>query len=213
MTILFDLDGTLLDTQEDLHRSVNATLLQLPLPEITMAQTCSFVGNGIPKLLECALQAQKQRLPEALALFLPYYHVHMNDHTAPYPGILQLLADCRTKGWKTAVVSNKDDTAVRALCEQFFPGLLDFAIGRRDDMPPKPAPDSCFAALRALGAQDASDAVYVGDSEVDIATAKAAGLPLIAVSWGYRSREVLLQNGAELVAEDCGELWEMLDAR
>jgi len=210
MTILFDLDGTLLDTQEDLQRSVNFTLREMQMPEITQQQTRAFVGGGITKLLERALpKNEKQRLPEALALFLPHYQVHMNDHTAPYPGVLQLLADCRAKGWKTAVVSNKDDAPVQALCAQFFLGLLDFSIGRRDGLPPKPAPDSCYAALAALGASTQAT-VYVGDSEVDIATAKAADLPLIAVSWGFRDAEVLRQNGAAQIVENCAELWALL---
>ena len=207
--VLFDMDGTLLDTLSDMQGAVNHILFENGWPQRTREEIRAFVGNGAAKLMERAIPEPiaPQQFHEILASYKDWYQAHNCVKTAPYPGIPEVLAELEKMGVKTAVVSNKPDATTKALAARFFPGLP--AFGQRDDVPPKPAPDLVFRALETLG-EDAADAVYVGDSEVDVATARNAGLPLIAVSWGFRGREKLEIAGAEHIADTAPQLLEML---
>lgn len=195
---IFDLDGTLLNTLEDLADSMNAVLRQFGYPERSLAEVRNFVGNGIRKLVERSAPSgtaagEIDRMFEA---FLPYYKEHCADKTKPYEGIWELLTKLREKGVKIAVVSNKADIAVKALCEQYFPGFFHEAVGERTGISRKPAPDTVNEVLKNLQINK-TRAVYVGDSEVDVQTAKNARIDCIAVSWGFRDVSVLKAAGAE----------------
>lgn len=206
-TVLFDMDGTVLDTLHDLWASTNAVLRALGYPERTLGEIRSCVGNGAENQIRRALPAgaDERTLADALARYRAHYAAHCRDHTAPYGGIVPVLRALRAAGKELAVVSNKPDAAVKLLNEEHFAGLIHVAIGETPERRRKPTPDTVFAALEALGAPG-DGAVYVGDSEVDVETAKNAGLPLIAVSWGFRSREALECAGAEVIIDDPKEL-------
>ena len=208
-TVLFDLDGTLLDTLEDICGAANHTLRELGYPERTLAEMRRFVGNGAEMQMRRALgaDADEETVAKALALYKPYYAAHCQIKTKPYAGVLELMAALKAEGFRLAVVSNKPDATTKTLAARFFPGLP--AFGQRDDVPPKPAPDLVFHALDTLGVATA-DAVYVGDSEVDVATARNAGLPLAAVSWGFRGRQALAEAGAAVIVDTAVELLEVL---
>ena len=210
-TILFDMDGTVLDTLQDLWASTNAVLRELGYPERSLDDIRSYVGNGARNQIRRALPegSDDAAIDGALARYRVYYAAHCRDHTKPYSGVTETLRRLKRAGKKLAVVSNKPDAAVRLLAAEHFGGLLDVAIGETPALRRKPAPDMADAALAALGA-DKSGAVYVGDSEVDVATARNAGLPLIAVSWGFRSREALTAAGAETIADTPEELLALL---
>ena len=212
-TILFDLDGTLLDTLEDLADAVNHILERHRCPQRTLDEVRLFVGNGLGMLMRRSLPAQySQTVSDLLAEELrTYYTAHSRIKTAPYAGVRELLETLHAAGAKVAVVSNKADEAVGELCSFYFPGLVDAAVGETAGRRPKPAPDAVELALERLHA-DKTDAVYVGDSQVDLDTAKAAGLPCIAVTWGFRSREDLVKAGAETLADSVEELSRLLQA-
>lgn len=209
--IIWDLDGTLLNTLTDLADAVNTALAVHSLPARTTEEIRRFVGNGIPKLIARAVPAGTDAAMEAsvLASFTAYYKEHMNDHTAPYDGILPLLDDLRAAGVRMAVVSNKADYATLELVRLHFGERIDAAIGARDGVPKKPAPDSVFTALDALGVP-AAEAVYIGDSEVDVATGENAGMDVIAVSWGFRDTATLQDAGAEVICGSVEALAEKL---
>ena len=209
--VVFDLDGTLLDTLEDLTAATNYALTSHGLPPRGIDEVRAFVGNGIPKLAARAVPAGTDKKTEAavLASLLSYYKAHCRERTRPYPGVTDLLADLKRQGIKTAVVSNKADAAVQLLCADYFAGLCDFAVGERADVRKKPAPDAVFAALTALG-EAREDAVYVGDSEVDVKTAANAGLPCVSVTWGFRDERVLLDAGAKTLVPDAKTLERLL---
>ncbi len=196
-TIVFDLDGTLLDTLEDLWTAVNAALAKYHLPLRTKEEVRSFVGNGIAKLIERAVgEVSPEVFQGALAEFKRYYGEHCEDKTQPYEGILPLLEECKKRGIQTAVVSNKADFAVKKLASTYFEGLLLAAVGENEEggIHKKPAPDSLLAVMQSLGAKK-EEVVYVGDSEVDIQTAQNAGVDCISVTWGFKDREFLRANG------------------
>lgn len=197
---IFDLDGTLLDTLEDLADSTNYVMHSFDYPERTLAEVRSFVGNGIRKLLERS--APKGTSPEEIdrmfAQFKEHYGAHCADKTKPYDGIMDLLSRLQEQGIKLAVVSNKADYAVKALCEQYFPGVFDEAVGERVGIARKPAPDTVNEVLKNLQI-DKSQAVYIGDSEVDVQTARNAEMDCIAVDWGFREASVLKEAGAEII--------------
>lgn len=197
-TIIFDLDGTLLDTLEDLMDSVNYAMEKYGFPLHTIEEIRSFVGNGAPKLIERSIPQGKENpsYDAVLAAFKEHYAAHCEDKTNPYAGIMELLAKLKDKGYRMAVVSNKFDGAVKRLCEKYFGGYLEAAIGESADVKRKPAPDTVYRALRELSC-DNSRAVYVGDSEVDIQTAKNASLPCISVTWGFRTVGQLKAAGAD----------------
>lgn len=200
--VVFDMDGTILNTLDDLKDTLNYALGQYHFPARTLEETRAFVGNGIHKLIERAVPegTDAQTVEKVFDTFLEYYQIHCMDQTRPYPGIVSLLQSLKEAGLLTAVVSNKADAAVQELCERFFPGLFDFAVGEHEGVQKKPAPDMVQLALRTLGTQ-ASDAVYVGDSDVDLATAKNSGLDGIIVTWGFRDREFLESQGADVFAD------------
>lgn len=204
---IFDMDGTLLNTLDDLAASTNAALAAHGMPLRTTDEVRRFVGNGIPNLIRRAVPAGTDEATQRAVFdtFCAHYAVHDADTTAPYPGIIGLLEHLRAQGVLCAVVSNKGDFAVQALVEHYFDGLFGFAVGEREGIRRKPAPDTVFAALEALGVEP-GEAVYVGDSEVDVATAQASGLDCIAVTWGFRSVECLLEAGATTLVSTADDL-------
>ena len=207
-TIVFDLDGTLLDTLDDLTDATNAALKKFSLPLRTREEVRAFVGNGIAKLIERAIGVENSALHAAvLDEFKRYYLAHCADKTAPYEGILPLLQELKARGIQTAVVSNKADFAVKELDKQYFDGLLLAAVGENEaeGIRKKPAPDSLFAVLWDLDA-DIEKTVYVGDSDVDIQTAKNAGVPCICVTWGFRDRAFLEAHGGEVFVDTPAEI-------
>ncbi len=207
--VVFDLDGTLLDTLEDLWRSVNAALRAAGLPARTREEVRDFVGNGIHTLMERATgEVEEETFTRAFEAFKSHYALHCEDNTAPYEGIIPLLQALKARGIRTAVVSNKADFAVKKLSATYFGELVALAVGENEaaGIRKKPAPDSLLAVMKSLGAS-AENTVYVGDSEVDIQTAKNAGIPCISVAWGFKDEEFLLQNGATRL---CREPMEIL---
>ena len=206
-TAIFDLDGTLLDTLDDLADAVNASLAAFGYPARTREQVRSFVGNGVRLLIVRALPQGDSNpdFEEVYAYFRRYYSAHSCEKTAPYPGILDALATLRARGVKIAVVSNKMESAVRDLTASFFPGLVEVAIGDLEGRPRKPAPEGVFAALECLGV-GREGAVYIGDSDVDVETAQNAALPCISVLWGFRDEDCLRSAGADSFAKDTEEL-------
>ena len=196
-TYIFDLDGTLLDTLDDLAASTNYALRQHGMPEHSRDDVRRFVGNGVRVLIERAVPpgTPAEVREEVLKTFREHYLVHGLDRTKPYPGIMQLLRDLRERNKLIAVVSNKFYAATQELCTHFFGSLVDVAIGEREDIRRKPAPDTVNEALRQLNA-DRGSAVYIGDSEVDIATACNSGMPCISVLWGFRNQDFLIKSGA-----------------
>ena len=208
-TYIFDLDGTLLDTLGDLAASVNFALRTHGMPEHSLDDVRRFVGNGVRKLMERAVPdgADNPLFDEAFATFRQHYMAHSLDTTRPYEGIPETLEALKASGCHLAVVSNKMMAATQALCSHFFPDTIEVAIGEHETegIRKKPAPDTVVAALKALGVGK-EGAVYVGDSEVDIQTARNSGLPCISVLWGFRHRDFLQQNGAETFISAPSEL-------
>ena len=215
--VIFDLDGTLLNTLQDLCNSTNAALTQFGYPTRTLDEVRSFVGNGVKLLILRALGIEKPEdcpdFDKVFDAFRAHYAVHSNDCTCAYPGIMELLAKMKEAGAPMAIVSNKLDPAVKQLNEIYFKDFISVAIGENEaaGVKKKPAPDTVYAALRELGVS-AEDAVYVGDSEVDIATAKNAGIPCISVTWGFRDRAWLLAHGAEIFCDTPEDVWNGLMA-
>lgn len=206
--IIWDLDGTLLDTLDDLTASTNAALLAHGYAPRTRAEIRRFVGNGVKNLISRALPTpDRPDFDAVFADFRVHYAAHCNDRTCPYPGILPVLDRLHAQGIPMAVVSNKLDSAVRELCELHFGSLIDVAVGECEGIRRKPAPDTVFRAMELLGVRRA---VYVGDSEVDVATARNAGLPCICVSWGFRSEAELRAAGAQVIAADADALMKCL---
>ena len=208
-TYIFDLDGTLLDTLTDLAASTNYALRAHGMPEHTIDEVRRFVGNGVRKLMERAVPdgTDNPLFDEAFATFRQYYMEHSLDTTRPYEGIPEMLAALKAKGCHLAVVSNKMMAATQELCRHFFPETIEVAIGENEaeGIRKKPAPDTVIAALRQLGVGE-EGAVYVGDSDVDIDTARNSNLPCISVLWGFRDRDFLLQHGASTLISAPKEL-------
>ena len=208
-TYIFDLDGTLLDTLTDLAASTNYALRTHGMPEHTIDEVRRFVGNGVRKLMERAVPdgTDNPLFDEAFATFRQYYMEHSLDTTRPYEGVPDMLAALKAKGCHLAVVSNKMMAATQELCRHFFPETIEVAIGENEaeGIRKKPAPDTVIAALRQLGVGE-EGAVYVGDSDVDIDTARNSNLPCISVLWGFRDRNFLLQHGASTLISAPEEL-------
>lgn len=196
--VVFDLDGTLLDTLQDLTNAVNAALEHMGMPFHSMEEVRIFVGNGVKKLMERAIPEglANPKFEETYAFFRKYYAAHCKENTRPYDGVIELMKELRLQGKKVAIVSNKMDPAVKILNEDYFMGLTDAAIGESEVVPKKPAPDMVMKALEELGVST-DQAVYVGDSEVDIQTATNSNLPCVSVTWGFRDPKFLLEHGAE----------------
>lgn len=210
-TVIFDLDGTLLDTLQDLADSTNYVLALHKMPLRSLDEIRRFVGNGVGRLIHLAVPAGTDQQEEArcLADFRAHYLLNMENRTAPYPGVLALLDGLNQAGIRLAVVSNKFDGAVKGLCASYFGDRVKVAIGESQNVARKPAPDTVFRALEELGA-DAAGAVYVGDSEVDIETARNAGLPCLSVSWGFRDAAFLRSRGAGAILSSPAELLALL---
>lgn len=212
--IIFDLDGTLLNTLEDLTDSTNSALEQLNYNKRTIEEVRGFVGNGVRKLIERALPngSENPDFEKCLETFKKNYSENMYNKTAPYNGIIEMLNKIKAKGYKIAVVSNKFDTAVKELCKRYFPDLIDYAAGENEacGIKKKPAPDTVLKTLAELGL-NTNDAIYSGDSEVDIMTAKNSNMPCISVSWGFKDNEFLIKNGAEIIINKPDEIFKYLD--
>lgn len=212
-TVIFDLDGTLLDTLQDLADSTNYALSACALPPRTSEEIRSFVGNGVGLLIARAVPegTPDEIRGRCLELFRAHYLLNMENKTAPYPGVVELLGRLGREGYKLAIVSNKLDSAVKGLAQSHFDGLAPVAIGERPGVKRKPAPDMVRLALDELGSS-ADQAVYVGDSDVDLETARNAGLPCVSVSWGFRDQAFLLEHGATHLAHSTEELYRTLHA-
>lgn len=208
---IFDLDGTILDTLADLKSSLNASLRSQGLPDRSLEEVRSFVGSGIRRLLERSAPENtgEEQLEQLFSFFMEYYRVHCMDESRPYEGVEAMLANLRSRGMKTAVLSNKADYAVQILCSHFFEGLFDYTAGMLDGVPKKPDPAGVYRILEALGVSP-ERSVYIGDSEVDIRTAQNAGIACIAVDWGFRTRQQLLDAGAECLVSGRKELEKTL---
>lgn len=210
-TIIFDMDGTLLNTIDDLKDSVNFALEQFGMPQRSLADIKKFVGNGVFRLMELAVPqgTQNPSFDDAFAVFKEHYSLHCNDKTRPYDGILNLLEDLSKKGYKLAIVSNKYYDAVVELNQLYFSKYISVAIGEKEGISKKPAPDTVNVALSMLGSK-AENSVYIGDSEVDIQTAKNSNLDFICVSWGFRESEFLKSNGAKIIVDNPLQISDIL---
>ncbi len=211
-TIIFDLDGTLLNTLEDLMDSVNFALGRQGYPLRNISEIRSFVGNGIRLLMERAVPNEvigTDTFEICFEDFVDYYKIHMEDKTAPYDGINDMLSNIKKIGFKTAIVTNKADFAAQDLCKRMFGENIDLVVGSSDDRPNKPAPDGVFYALKKLDSK-LENTVFVGDADTDILTAKNAGLSSIGVLWGFRDREIIEVEGAEYIVETVKELENLL---
>ena len=209
--LIFDLDGTLLDTLDDLADGVNAVLAANGYPTKTRDEVCRAVGDGLKKLIERVLPdgGNDPAFDRILAEFKAYYSAHCEDKTAPYAGIMELLGKLQSAGVKMAIVSNKADPAVKKLSQVWFANVIDVAIGENEaaGIRKKPAPDTIDLALRQLGVSR-ENAAYVGDSEVDVQTASNSGMPCLTVTWGFRDRDYLIERGATQLFDTPDALWE-----
>ena len=209
--IIFDLDGTLLDTLQDLANSVNFALDSMNYPNRTISEIRMFVGNGIGKLIERAVpeNTEEEAFQATFQTFKSHYKQHCEDCTLPYRGISELLDFLKEQGVQTAVVSNKADFAVKKLCEKYFGTRISFAIGEQADVRRKPAPDMVISVLEKMNALP-KESVYIGDSDVDIETARNAGIDLISVTWGFRDKDFLSQSGASVFADSVEQLKDLI---
>ncbi len=210
-TVIFDLDGTLLNTLDDLTDSVNYALSSLGYPVRTADEVRMMVGNSVIYLIEKALpeNTEKEKFERCLSIFEEHYQTNMRNKTAPYGGIEQMLDEVKSAGYKLAVVSNKPDVFTKKLVEELFGAYIPLAIGRSDTIPRKPAPDMVLYAMNQLGS-DKNTTVYVGDSEVDVITSKNAGVPCVGCLWGFRDRETLEREGADYLIASPSELIETI---
>lgn len=209
--IVFDMDGTLLDTLLDLTNAVNVALSKYGLPEKTVAEVCKVVGNGARNLVKGVVPGGEEH-PDFESIFeyyKAYYAQHCEEETMPYEGIWELLQELKKRNYKMAVVSNKPDGAVKILAEKYFPECFRVAIGDMEGYKRKPAPDLVYKALEELGAKK-EEAIYVGDSDVDLMTAMNAELPCVSVTWGFRDREFLMSHGASVFIDEPMELLKVL---
>lgn len=210
-TVIFDLDGTLLNTLEDLADSVNFALEEYGCPLRSYDEVRSFVGNGVRMLIKRSVPegTPDEKYEKIFSCFREHYLVNMYNKTAPYEGIIPLLELLRKDGYKIGVVSNKLDEAVKELCDGFFEGFIGCAKGARGEADRKPNPENVYACMEKLGSEKA-DCVYVGDSEVDLQTALNAGIDCICVSWGFRTEAELISAGAVSIAHTPTEVTEFL---
>lgn len=213
-TIIFDLDGTLLNTLEDLYIAFNYAIKKSGYPKRTPEQIKSYVGNGIKKAIERALPepVSEEELEKIIEIFKEYYEKNIAVKTKPYDGILPLLKELRNKSYKIAVVSNKYDNAVKDLCKKYFGEYIDIAIGESTEIPKKPNPQGVLKAIKELNSRIESS-VYIGDSEVDIQTAQNANLPCISVLWGFKDKDFLVQNGGKYFAKKPKDIIEIIEKK
>jgi phosphoglycolate phosphatase len=209
--LIFDMDGTILNTLEDLADATNYALSKNNLPGRSIEEIRFFVGNGIGKLIERAVPegSDKALTDKVFDTFMPYYSEHCADKTRAYDGICEVISKLRKQGYLTAVVSNKADPAVQTLCRDYFPDMFDYAVGEKKGARRKPEPDSVYDVLEKLGVEK-SEAVYIGDSDVDVQTARNSGLDVIGVSWGFRGRKLLESYGADRIIDRPEELMGMV---
>lgn len=205
--VLFDMDGTVLDTLDDLKDAVNYSLRQFSLPEVGLSHVARSLGNGARYLIRHCMpeDCPEPLCEEVLAFYKPWYDAHCRVRTAPYPGILPMMEKLRAAGVRQAIISNKPDSAVQELADAFFPGLMDVVIGESAAVRRKPAPDTVLAAAEQMGVP-AADCVYIGDTEVDIETARNASMACLSVTWGFRTEAQLLAAGAVLPVHTVAEL-------
>ena len=210
-TVVFDLDGTLLDTLGDLADGVNFALTQHGYPARTLDEVRQFVGNGVRNLIERSIPdgVENPDFEPCLHMFKDHYSKNMQNKTRPYEGIMELLEALREADIKTAIVSNKFDKAVKELSSEYFGDHIAVSIGESARIHKKPSPDCVYEALHALGSP-VQTAIYVGDSEVDVRTAHNAGLPCVGVTWGFREKEILVKEGAEYIIDHPLELLNIL---
>lgn len=210
--IIFDMDGTILNTLDDLAASVNYALRRMGWPARGKDEIRKALGNGVKVLIEKSLppEAAPEEVLKCVAEFKAYYSKNMYVKTAPYPGIKELFEALKARGCRLAVVSNKFDSAVKELCDIYFKGIFEVAIGESPEVRKKPAPDSVFKALKELKA-DKKDAVYIGDSEVDYNTALNSGLPCICVTWGFRDAAELEKLGAKFFAKTPAQVLDLIE--
>ena len=209
--VIFDLDGTLLDTLEDLTDAVNHVMNQFSLETKTLDQVRSYVGNGVINLIEqCVPGGQSyDQFQEVLSTFITYYDANCDHKTRPYEGVLALIEKLHSDGRQLGIVSNKFDSAVKELNRQYFHSWIDFALGVSDALQRKPAPDMVYACIEQMHLKP-EEVVFIGDSEVDLKTAQNAGINCISVLWGFRSQEILLENGATQLVSTVKELEAVL---
>ncbi len=208
---IFDLDGTLLDTLSDLHASVNFALRSFGFSERTINEVRSFIGNGVVKLMERSTPdgTDEKTQRQCLDIFRAHYLEHMSDTTAPFENISELLIRLRETGIKIAVVSNKLHKAVEELCESYFPGLIDKAVGVSVEEERKPSPINIIKTAECFEAE-LKDCIYIGDSEVDVQTAHNAGLRCIGVTWGFRTKQELLEADCDIIAQSSEEVFSLI---
>ena len=210
--VIFDMDGTVLNTLEDIADCVNAVLTRFSLPEKSLEEVRQAVGNGVRHLMRCVIPGGEShpRYQEILAYYVPYYQAHCQNKTRAYDGIETAMKQLKAAGYRMAIVSNKGDGAVKELNRLYFAQLVDEAIGEREGIRRKPAPDSVLEAVRLLGCS-VDEAVYVGDSEVDLDTAANAQMPVIGVSWGFRGHAFLEQLHPDYLIDTPEELPALMD--
>lgn len=212
--VIFDLDGTLLNTLNDLADSTNLALSHYGFPQRSVEEVRNFVGNGVAKLIERAIPdgLSNPKFDECLSFFKKCYAENMYNKTAPYPGIIDMLITLRNRGFKIAVVSNKFDAAVKELCAKYFEDLVDIAIGENEaeGIKKKPAPDTVLKVLKDFGLEN-DKAIYVGDSEVDIMTAENSNMPCISVTWGFKDTDFLIEHGAKIIVNSPEEIIKYLE--
>ena len=211
-TIIFDLDGTLLNTLEDLHACFNKAIKQYGYPERSIEEIKSFVGNGIKKAIERALpfKVDDKELDDIVNYFREYYKEHMFELTKPYDGIIELLDSLKQKGYKLAVVSNKHDTAVKSLVKHYFGEYINISIGEGIDVNKKPSTDGVFKAIKELNSKK-ENCIYIGDSDVDIETAKNADIPCISVLWGFRDEAFLRERGGSIFVKEPKDIIKIIE--
>ena len=212
-TIVFDCDGTLLDTLTDLRNAVNYVLRAHDLPERSVPEVKVALGNGVAHLMHQSLpdSISEAELNTYLDEFKTYYGEHLQDYTAPYPSILDVLDTLRTKGYKLAIVSNKIQEGITPLNKEYFGDRLPVAIGERPGLQRKPAPDMVLQALKELGSTQ-DESIYIGDSEVDVATAKNSGLLCIGVTWGFRDEQLHKDLGVKYIARKAEDIVTIIEA-
>ena len=210
--VIFDLDGTILDTIADLADALNHTLAQNSFPEKTLEETRSMVGRGLRNLVkDASCTSDGEMIDKLHSEMVSYYSEHSAVKTAPYPGITDMLKELRSRGIRIAVLSNKRDSVTAFLCSRFFPGLLDAVRGETPGIPMKPSPEPVLSLIDKIGVP-ADETVYVGDSEVDITTSRNAGIDCLTVTWGFRDRTDLEKAGADRLFDDVGSLLDAITA-
>ena len=210
-TVVFDMDGTVLNTIDDLATSVNYAMEKFGFPQRTVEDYRRAVGNGIRRAIELTVPGgtSQEVIDEMVPVFKEHYDEHCLDKTRPYDGIIELMIELKKRGYKMAIVSNKIDSAVKELNQRFFSEAIEVAIGEKPGVNRKPAPDMVWEALKELGSTE-DEAVYIGDSEVDFATANNSNLPCISVLWGFRDKDLLEEIGAQVFAEKPSDVLEIL---